>query len=97
MVRMFEAYHNNEKVDFKFLNIFIVIEGCEKWVKVRHTLGKGKTYDPDTPAAGVAYGRSDNHEKPKAARYVAPVAAKLQASIDHLPCQCSNPRHGERG
>ena len=82
MVRMFDMYRNDEKTDFKFLHVFIVLEGCEKWVQVRHSLGKGKAYVPDAPAAGAADGRPDGHKKAKAARNGAPAAAKLQASIE---------------
>ena len=72
----------DEKADFKFLHVLIVIEGCDKWAQVRHSLGKGKAYVPDAPAAGAADGRPDGHKKAKAARDGAPAAAKLQASID---------------
>ena len=82
MVRMFDMYRNDKKADFNFLHVFIIIEGCDKWAQVRHSLGKGKAYVPDAPAAGAADGRPDGHKKAKAVRDAAPAAAKLQASID---------------
>jgi hypothetical protein len=43
---------------FKYLNVFARIEGCEKWVEVRRTLSKNKDepYNPDAPAAADACG-----------------------------------------
>ncbi|CAM0958615.1 unnamed protein product [Alopecurus aequalis] len=83
LVRMLEAYKNDEGADFKFLHVFVVIEGCEKWAEVRRTLGKGKEYVPDAVAAGASEGRPlMGHKKAKAARDGAPAAAKLQASIE---------------
>ena len=84
MVWMFEAFRDDEKVDFKFLHVFIKIEGCEKWAQVRLSLRKGKEYVPDTPAAGAVDGRADGHKKAKAARDEALAGAKLQASIETL-------------
>jgi len=79
---MLEAYKEDEKTDFKWLHVFVVIEGCEKWAETRRTLGKGKEYVPDAAAAGASDGRPPmGHKKAKAARDAAPAAAKLQASI----------------
>ncbi|CAM0946287.1 unnamed protein product [Alopecurus aequalis] len=83
LVRMLEAYKNDENMDFNFLHVFVVIEGCEKWAEVRRSIGKGKEYVPDAVAAGASEGRPPmGHKKAKAARDGAPAAAKLQASIE---------------
>ena len=82
MVRMFEAFRDDEKADFKFLHVFVVIEGCEKWAETRRGIGKGKEYVPDAAAAGASDGRPPmGHKKAKAARDGTPAAAKLEASI----------------
>ena len=79
---MLEAYENDGKADFKYLHVFIVIEGCEKWAETRRGLGKGKEYVPGAAVAGASDGRPPmGHKKAKAARDAAPAAAKLQASI----------------
>jgi hypothetical protein len=41
---------------FKYLNVFARIEGCEKWAEVRRTLSKNKDeqYNPDAPAAAAS-------------------------------------------
>ncbi|CAM0879688.1 unnamed protein product [Alopecurus aequalis] len=83
LVRMLEAYKNDENADFKFLHVFVVIEGCEKWAEVRRSIRKGKEYVPDEVAPGASEGRPPmGHKKAKAARDGAPAAAKLQASIE---------------
>ena len=82
IVRMIEAYKEDEKADFKYLHVFVVIEGCEKWAETRRALAKGKEYIPNAPCAGASDGRLPmGHRKAKAARDNAPAAAKLQASI----------------
>ena len=82
IVRMLEAYKEDEKADFKYLHVFVVIEGCEKWTETRRTLAKGKEYIPSTLCAGTSDGRPPmDCKKAKAARDNAPAAAKLQASI----------------
>jgi hypothetical protein len=37
---------------FKYLNVFVRIESCEKWTTVRRNLAKNKDeqYNPDAPA-----------------------------------------------
>ncbi|CAM0885299.1 unnamed protein product [Alopecurus aequalis] len=83
LVRMLEAYKNDENADLKFLHVFVVIEGCEKWAEVRRSIRKGKEYVPDEVALGASEGRPlMGHKKAKAARDGAPEAAKLQASIE---------------
>ncbi|CAM0870852.1 unnamed protein product [Alopecurus aequalis] len=78
-----EAYKNDENADFKFLHVFVVIEGCEKWAEVRRSIRKGKEYVPDEVAPSASEGRPlMGHKKAKAARDGAPAAAKLQASIE---------------
>ena len=79
---MLEAYKEDEKTDFKYLHVFVVIEGCEKWAETRRGLGKGKEYVPGAGASDASDGRPPmGHKKAKAARDAEPAAAKLQASI----------------
>ncbi|CAM0949036.1 unnamed protein product [Alopecurus aequalis] len=84
LVRMLEAYTNDENMDFKFLHVFVVIEGCEKWAKVRRSIGKDKEYVPDAVVAGAFEGCPPmGHKKAKAARDGAPATAKLHACIEN--------------
>lgn len=79
---MLEAYKEDEKADFKYLHVFVVIEGCEKWAETRRGIGKGKEYVPGAGASDASDGRPPmGHKKAKAAREAEPAAAKLQASI----------------
>ena len=81
-VLIMEMYPDNEKPEFKYLHVFTRIEGCEKWALVRQSIRKAKDYVPDAVVAGASEGRSDGHKKAKTARDVAPVAARLVASIE---------------
>ena len=79
---MLEAYKEDEKTDFKYLHVFIVIEGCEKWAETRRGLAKGKEYVPSAACAGASDGRPPmGHKKTKAAGDNKPAVAKLQTSI----------------
>ena len=84
LCRMLEAYKDDEKTDFKYIHVFLVIEGCEKWAETRRSLAKGgKEYVPDAPVAGASDGRPPiGNKKARAARNAAPAAAKLHASIE---------------
>ncbi|CAM0951151.1 unnamed protein product [Alopecurus aequalis] len=69
LVRMLEAYKNDENADFKFLHVFVVIEGCEKWAEVRRSIRKGKEYVPGEVAPGASEGRPPmGHKKAKAVK-----------------------------
>ena len=82
IARMLEAYKEDKRADFKFLHVFVVIEGCEKWAETRRSLAKDKEYISSVSCAGASDGRPPmGCKKAKAARDNAPTAANLQASI----------------
>ncbi|CAM0881406.1 unnamed protein product [Alopecurus aequalis] len=85
MVRMFEMYRNdNEQAEFKFLNVFTMIESCEKWIECRIALAKNKeaVYNLDAPVAGADEGWPIGNKKAKAVRDMAAAAERLQSSIN---------------
>ena len=71
-------YKDDEKADFKFLHVFIVIEGCEKWAETRRSLAKDKEYISSVSCAGASDGCPPmGCKKAKAARDNEPATAKL--------------------
>jgi hypothetical protein len=66
MRQAFDMYgDDSDDQQFKYLNVFARIEGCEKWAEVRRTLSKNKDeqYNPDAPAAGASAGRPELGQK----------------------------------
>jgi hypothetical protein len=86
MRRAFDMYSDDsDGQQFKYLNVFPRIEGCEKWAEVRRTLSKNKDeqYNPDAPAAAVSAGRPElGQKKLKELKKSGHLADRLQASFD---------------
>jgi hypothetical protein len=86
MRRAFDMYgDDSDGQQFKYLNIFARIEGCEKWTKVRRTLSKNKDeqYNPDAPAAAASAGRPElGQKKLKELKKSGHPSDRLQASFE---------------
>jgi hypothetical protein len=70
---------------FKYLDVFVRIETCEKWVEVRQNLSKNKDeeYNPDAPAPAASTGRPElGQKKLKELKKACHPADRLQASFD---------------
>jgi hypothetical protein len=86
MRRAFDMYGNDtDGQQFKYLNVFARIEGCEKWAEVRRNLSKNKDeqYNPDAPAASASTVRPEpDQKKLKELKKSGHPADRLQASFD---------------
>jgi hypothetical protein len=84
--RAFDMYiDDTDGQQFKYLNVFACIKGCEKWAEVRRNLSKNKDeqYNPDAPAATASTGRPElDQKKLKELKNSGHPAGRLQASFD---------------
>jgi hypothetical protein len=86
MRRAFDMYDDDtDGQQFKYLNVFARIEGCEKWAEVRQNLSKNKDeqYNPDAPAAAASTGRPElGRKKLKELKKSGHPADRLQSSFN---------------
>ncbi|KQJ88688.1 hypothetical protein BRADI_4g20543v3 [Brachypodium distachyon] len=83
MVAMFTAFRDdNDDAKFKFIQVFVRIETCDKWTETRAGLAKTGTYDPTAAPPAAAEGRPIGHKKAKAMRDAAPATEHLYTCIE---------------
>jgi hypothetical protein len=86
MRRAFDMCSNDtDGQTFKYLNVFVRIENCEKWADVRRNLAKNKyeQYNPDALAPAALAGRPNlGQKKLKEQKKAGHPAERLQASFD---------------
>jgi hypothetical protein len=83
MRRAFDMYGDDSGgQQFKYLNVFARIEGCEKWAEVRRTLSKNKDEQYNPAAAASAGHPKLGQKKLKELKKSGHPADRLQASFD---------------